>query len=269
MQYDPIKRILGKFFNQAPWMRVLFYQMLDLLLLRSWHIHKKIKLWNQERNKREAKVLDAGFGYGQYSYFLAGLGKNVFVKGMDLKEEQVQDCTDFFKSKGIDNAVFFTGDLTQYVENEYYDLILCVDVMEHILEDRLVFSNFANSLKKGGVLLISTPSDQGGSDVHDEQDSSFIEEHVRDGYGKDEINDKLRTAGFEDVMIQYSYGSYGKISWKLSMKYPIQLINSSKLFFILLPFYFILTFPFCLILNKLDVIVSNSTGTGLIVKAVK
>ena len=43
MQYDPIKRSLGKVFNQTPVLRKLFYQLLDLLLLRAWHIRKELR----------------------------------------------------------------------------------------------------------------------------------------------------------------------------------------------------------------------------------
>ncbi|MCX6273282.1 MAG: class I SAM-dependent methyltransferase [Bacteroidetes bacterium] len=269
MQYDPIKRMLGSFFNKAPWMRILFYKILDLLLLRSWHIRRELRRWNKARTNDAVTVLDAGFGFGQYSYFLTGLGKNIRVKGLDLKEEQVEDCNRFFKSIQRNNITFFSGDLTQYVEYQAYDLILCVDVMEHILEDSLVFKNFSSSVKPGGRLYISTPSDQGGSDVHDHGDESFIGEHVRDGYNLEDISEKLKTAGFSSVVARYSYGKYGKISWKLSMKYPILMVNVSKLFLILLPFYYLLTFPFCLILNAMDVSRINPTGTGLIVMATK
>ena len=82
---------------------------------------------------------------------------------------------------------FETGDLTLLNEENCYNLILTVDVMEHIEKDELVFTNFCRALKNNGILMISTPSDKGGSDVHDHEDNSFIDEHVRDGYGIDEI----------------------------------------------------------------------------------
>jgi hypothetical protein len=137
-----------------------------------------------------------------------------------------------------------------------------------------VFKNFHASLKLGGMLLISTPSDQGGSDVHDhdhdhDHGGSFIDEHVRDGYNIDEIMEKLKKSGFSKTEAYYDYGAPGKISWKLSMKYPILMVNASKLFFVLLPFYYMVTFPFSLILNWLDVELKHKTGTGLIVKAWK
>jgi hypothetical protein len=141
--------------------------------------------------------------------------------------------------------------------------------MEHILEDVTVFKNIHASLKQGGMLLISTPSDQGGSDVHDDGESSFIEEHVRDGYNIQEIQDKILSAGFSKVEARYQYGSPGKISWRLSMKYPILMLGVSKLFFIILLPYYIATYPFAYLLNWLDVSTAHKTGTGLIVKAWK
>ncbi len=269
MKYDPIKRLLGSFFNKAPWLRILFYRLLDLLLLRSWHIRRQLKTWYISSPAEIRHVLDAGFGFGQYSYFLAKLGNNIRLKGLDVKEEQVQDCNRFFKQIGINNAVFFKADLVQWSEAAAFDLILCVDVMEHILEDQAVLNNFCTSLKKGGMLLISTPSDQGGSDVHEHGASSFIEEHVRDGYSMDDMKMKLLNAGFTKIDMHYAYGRAGSLSWRLSMKYPILMVNFSKLMFILLPFYYLLVFPLCLLLNKRDVTHRNSTGTGLIVSAIK
>ena len=141
--------------------------------------------------------------------------------------------------------------------------------MEHILEDEAVFQNFYHSLKSDGMLLISTPSDKGGSDAHDEHDKSFIGEHVRNGYNIDEIKTKLTNAGFKTIEARYSYGVPGHIAWMFSMKFPMEMLGASKLFFIILPFYYLLTFPFCLILNYFDVILKHKTGTGLIVKALK
>ena len=92
--------------------------------------------------------------------------------------------------------------------------------MEHIEEDVKVFRNFYNSLQDNGILLISTPSDKGGSDVHNEEEESFIDEHVRDGYSIKDISEKLSLAGFRNIEASYTYGKPGNISWRLSMKYP-------------------------------------------------
>ncbi len=269
MQYDPIKRSLGRIFNRIPFMRRIFYFLLDLLLLRAWHIKRAIRLWKKS-HPNEACILDAGSGFGQYTFFMSKQSKKWHIRGVDVKTEQIEDCNYFFVRIGKQSQVKFRyADLTSYVNESAFDLILSVDVMEHIEEDVKVFQNFYESLKQGGMLLISTPSDQGGSDVHEQDEHSFIDEHVRDGYNIVEIEEKLKKAGFTKIDTNYSYGKPGKISWKLSMKWPILLLNTSKLFFIVLPVYFIITFPISYVLNYFDVKIKHNSGTGLIVKAYK
>lgn len=269
MKYDPIKQPLGVFFNKLPASRIIFYKLLDLLLLRTWHIKKELKIF-RKNNPEKLDILDAGAGYGQYTFYLSDISSEWNIKAVDLKKEQIDDCNTFFKKINRDDQVKFEfADLVEFTEEEKYSLILSVDVMEHIEDDEKVFRNFIKSLKPGGSLLISTPSDKGGSDVHYHDDSSFIEEHVREGYNAGDIKKKLKKAGFDKISVKYSYGKPGQISWKLSMKYPILLLNISKWFFAVLPFYYLLTFPVSLILNFLDVKIKHKTGTGLIVKAVK
>jgi len=269
MKYDPIKQSLGKIFNRTPALRILFYRLLDLLLLRSWHIRRELNILKKD-GFRPDSIADAGSGFGQYVYYLSKRYPSAKISGLDIKQEQVDDCNRFFAVIGRQDQVRFEfSDLTTMETKEIYDLILSVDVMEHIEDDRTVFKRLYNSLKPGGVLLISTPSDQGGSDVHHEHEESFIDEHVRDGYGVEEIEEKLTEAGFSDNRISYSYGRPGKISWKLSMKFPILLANTSKLFLVLLPFYYLVIYPFCFILNVVDVRRTHDTGTGLIVRSRK
>lgn len=119
------------------------------------------------------------------------------------------------------------------------------------------------------MLLISTPSNLGGSDVTEAGETSFIEEHVREGYSMQEISEKLKRAGFRKITIKYTYGRPGNISWRLTMKYPIILLGKSKIFYLIIPFYYLLVMPFALILNAADVRFKHTSGTGLLVKAWK
>lgn len=269
MHYDPIKDGLGRFFNKTTITRKIFYQLLDLLLLRTWHIHREIKKWFSSSNKEKVQILDAGCGFGQYSFWMARNFPKTNIHSVDVKSDYLEDCKQFFAKCQLKNVIFEVGDLTNFPKPNSYHLIVCVDVMEHILEDVDVFKHFHHNLVKGGMVLISTPSDQGGSDVHKGSDESFIGEHVRDGYNKEEIIQKLKTAGFNNVEVRYSYGTPGKISWKLSMKYPILMLNKSKLFYIIIPIWYLILYPFCYLLNYLDARGNHITGTGLIVKAWK
>ncbi|MEL7585817.1 MAG: class I SAM-dependent methyltransferase [Prolixibacteraceae bacterium] len=269
MQYDPIKRSLGRVFNQSPFLRKIFYRLLDLLLLRAWHVRKELRKLSAGQT---AVILDAGSGFGQYTYRMSRMFPDSVILAVDVKEEQIAQCNDFFRQTGLDSRVHFqVEDLTAFVRPQQFTLILSVDVMEHIEADVQVFVNFYRSLKEGGVLVISTPSDKGGSDVHDHGEGAhgFIEEHVRDGYNIGDIEAKLKSAGFSKVEARYSYGTPGAISWRLTMKYPILLLGVSKLFFVLLPFYYLLVYPLAALLNYMDVKGRHVSGTGLIVKAYK
>jgi 2-polyprenyl-3-methyl-5-hydroxy-6-metoxy-1,4-benzoquinol methylase len=269
MQYEPIKRSLGRFFAGSLLMRKTLYFLLDLLLLRTWHVKKALRKIAKEFTGG-ATVLDAGSGFGQYTWRMSKINSQWKINAIDINNEQIEDCNSFFGKTGLSERVNFrTGDLTLLTDKNVYDIILSVDVMEHIEEDVLVFTNFYNSLKNNGILIISTPSDQGGSDVHGDDEESFIDEHVRDGYSISNITEKLKLAGFGNIKAEYTYGKPGNISWRLSMKYPIRMLNISYLFFIILPFYYLLFFPVSIILNIFDLHITHKTGTGLLVTARK
>lgn len=269
MQYEPIKKVLGRFFSGSVLTRKTLYFLIDLLLLRTWHVKKTLrKVANQFPG--EAYVLDAGSGFGQYTWRMSRKNKKWKIKAVDINEEQIDDCSLFFRKAGLsDRVTFKTLDLTSLSESNSYDIILSVDVMEHIREDSLVFLNFFRSLKQNGILIISTPSDKGGSDVHNETEESFIDEHVRDGYSIKDITEKLSHAGFRNIEAGYTYGKPGNISWRLSMKYPIKMLNKSYFFFIILPFYYLIFFPVSAILNLFDLYLDHKSGTGLLVTARK
>jgi len=269
MQYEPIKRSLGRVFRKSVLLKKTLYLLLDLLLLRSWHVRKALRRIG-DTLPGNASALDAGSGFGQYSWRMSTRYRGWRIKGVDINSEEIAECNRFFGATGRSGRVVFSeGDLTTLNESDQYDLILTVDVMEHILEDEKVFSNFAAVLKEKGKLIISTPSDQGGSDVHDHDDTSFIDEHVRDGYGKDEITSKLEKAGFTNINVSYTYGKAGSLSWRISMKYPVKMLNISYLFFIILPFWYLVMFPLAIVLNFIDVNTVNKSGTGLLVTAEK
>jgi 2-polyprenyl-3-methyl-5-hydroxy-6-metoxy-1,4-benzoquinol methylase len=269
MQYDPIKKMLGRFFSGSLFMRKTFYSMLDLLLLRTWHVKRALRKISGNICE-DAVILDAGCGFGQYSWRMACMNKKWKIEAIDIDKEHIEDCNSFFEKAGLsDRTRFRTGDLMLLSDHNCYDLILSVDVMEHIEEDVRVFRNFHSALKDNGILILSTPSDKGGSDVHDEHDDSFIGEHVRDGYSMNDITEKLLSAGFHNIEAAYTYGVPGTISWSLSMKYPIKMLNISPLFFVVIPLWYLVFFPISYLLNYADLLLKHKEGTGLLVTARK
>ncbi len=201
MHYDPIKDTLGSLVRRSPLLRKVFYKALGAMFLREWYVKHKIK--SLYRSNQPKDIFDAGSGFGQYSYFMAKRFSSVHILGVDVKEDQVSDCKYFFSKCGLNNCEFAIGDLTKIEDGNRYDFILSVDVMEHIEDDIGVFRRFYRALKPGGRVLINTPSNLGGSDAHSDEDESFIGEHVRLGYSKEDVCSKLEQAGFEIESFEY------------------------------------------------------------------
>ena len=268
MKYDPIKEFFGDIIRENVLLRKLFYKLLGLMFLREWHVKRELRLL-LGGEKAPKQIYDAGCGFGQYSYYCATHFPASSIYAVDVKSEQIEDCTRFFRNAGLTNASFAVEDLTQIQHENKFDLAVSVDVMEHIPDDVGVFRNLYRSLRPGGKLLVNTPSDLGGSDAHGPEDESFIEEHARNGYGVEEIRTKLTSVGFRVEKIKFAYGPWGSIAWRLGIKYPMLLLNISKVFFVVLPFYYLVTLPFTLLLMYLDYAGTNKAGTGLIVIATK
>lgn len=263
MHYDPIKNIFAGIINYHPFFRILFYKILDLMFLRSWYIRRELKRIRKIYSTQKINIYDAGTGYGQYVYFMLNNLQPCSIFAVDVKSEWINDCMAFFRKIGKKEVSFAVEDLTQIEHKEKFDLILTVDVMEHIEDDIRVFDNFYRALKPGGYLLINTPSVYGGSDVHSEDMESFISEHARVGYSKEDFEEKLTPLGFKTFDSFYTYGIWGDKAWRLGIKIPISMVNYSKLLLILLPFYFLFTLPLTLLFMYLDIKSVNQTGSGI------
>jgi 2-polyprenyl-3-methyl-5-hydroxy-6-metoxy-1,4-benzoquinol methylase len=271
MQYDPIKDRLGNLASRHPRLQALFYRLLDLLFLRAWYVRRAVRrLLGRYPSDRLVRVLDAGTGFGQYAYDIAKTFPNAQVRAVDIKRTYLDRARRFVlttpQAAQIDFAL---DDLTDLRSDGPFDLILSVDVMEHIEEDEAVFRHFARVLRPGGHVVINTPSDQGGSDVQEDTDESFIGEHVRDGYNRDDLEAKLRRAGLVPVESIYTYGPYGSAAWRWLIKRPMQMLNASWAAVAVLPLYYLVALPVGTFLNAKDLEHDNATGTGLLVVAQK
>ena len=268
MKYDPIKFSIGNLVSNSVLLRRLFYTALGLMFLREWHVKRELRR-QLGGSAKPIDVYDAGSGFGQYSYYMAQHFPHVRITAVDVKTEQIEDCRRFFQARGITNCTFGVEDLTAIAHESRFDFILSVDVMEHIADDASVFRNFFRALKPSGRLFINTPSDLGGSDAHSSDDPSFIEEHARNGYNAGVIQTKLESAGFRVESVRYTYGPFGSLAWRIGIKWPIMLVNISRAFFIVLPFYYVLSLWVVLPLMALDYLMENKSGTGLNVVAAK
>jgi 2-polyprenyl-3-methyl-5-hydroxy-6-metoxy-1,4-benzoquinol methylase len=270
MLYEPVKDRLIRLAKRSQLLRRFYYVMLNAVFLRSWYVRRTIRAIIAQHGGEPVRVLDAGTGLGQFAFYIASLSGSVRVHAVDINEEYLEYARRFIsKTRCAPRVTYGVEDLTDLKTAGPYDVILSVDVMEHIEQDVEVFRQFARVLRTGGRVVINTPSDLGGSDVQEAGDESFIGEHVRDGYGREELSSKLESAGFEIERVTYTYGRWGSLAWRLLIKIPMQLIAVSPILLVAVVPYFLLVLPVGLLLNALDTATDNDSGTGILVVARK
>lgn len=104
-------------------------------------------------------VLDIGCGAGTISIFLANLGYK--VKGIDISRKAINVCKKNAKQLIPKKELikFERVEFPYYSSVELFDVALCFEVIEHLKNNKLAISKIYNLLKKGGLLLLSAPSE--------------------------------------------------------------------------------------------------------------
>ena len=260
MQYDPVKDQAARLIKANRSARILFYRMLDLLLLRQRYVKRALR--QQGAAFGQLRYYDAGAGFCQYSWYVLKRFPAARVLATDLKREYLEDFAAFASSRFPRRFAWLEADLQNFVPEEKFQLVTAIDILEHIPDDAAVLRNFHACLEEGGKLIISTPSDL---DIA----ARFTEEHVRPGYNKLHLEELLGACGFELEESVYSYGKWGALAWRLLMKHPLALLGKSYLWAILLPLYYLIVLPVAEVLMRLDLRAHNARGTGIFIVARK
>ena len=115
--------------------------------------------WLRRGGKRTA--LDVGCGVGRWSLRLAA--RATHVTGLDLSPFMIKHAQRRARQADVDNTTFLVGDVSSLHMDDRFDLILCVTVIQHIMDPQeaaRALANLAAHLKPGGeiVLLEAAPS---------------------------------------------------------------------------------------------------------------
>ncbi len=264
MEYEPLKKQLRRLVSKSVILRKGLYRILGVMFLREWYVKQAIRRLDID-NKENLDILDAGAGFGQYSYFCSSRFHNAHILGLEIEPEHVRDGNVFTEKADIHNLRFQEGDLTELADQNRFDLILCVDVLEHIEDDQRLLKVFTDALKSGGYLVISTPSLY----RKHAEDGDFVGEHYREGYSEEDMTGKLETAGLNLEELIYGYGFWGDLSWRLGIRNTMKLAGHGFPGKFLGLIYLTLMMPLVLSLMGMDFIWKNNRGTGMVVVATK
>lgn len=103
------------------------------------------------------RVLDAGCGTGYGAGLLAAAGASEVV-GIDIDPEVIEDAS---KRYGSDLIRFEAGNLLALDEIGPFDLIVCFEVLEHLIDPAGVLGALRSLLTPRGVLICSVPNTAG------------------------------------------------------------------------------------------------------------
>jgi len=100
------------------------------------------------------RILDAGCGFGQWTFAIAQTSKRVI--GVDVDSERLSVSTQLASINNVKNVEFHRASLEDIPDfEETFDAIFCYSVV-YLTDYHKVFRNFFRSLKKGGTLYICT-----------------------------------------------------------------------------------------------------------------
>ncbi|MEI8361404.1 MAG: class I SAM-dependent methyltransferase [bacterium] len=149
-------------------------------------ILKKVKI------SREQKIIDIGCGTGAVMKKLSDSGYQ--VEGIDNSLDALSYCQQ--KGLTVSNGTAEKID----VPNDYCDVVISLDVLEHLDNDKSAVTEFHRILKTGGYVIATVPAHQFLWSYHDEA------LHHKRRYGQAEFNG-LFAEGFEVVIKSWLHAS--------------------------------------------------------------
>lgn len=149
----------------------------------------------------DLRTLDAGSGNGGFAMYAARRGNHAL--GISFDAGEVAAAKRRAALLGLDRAEFMLGDLRTFgelgPELGEFDQILCLEVVEHLLEDARLLADLANVLRPGGRLILTTPTASHRPLLRERLSTCEDGGHVRWGYADDALIALVEQAGLRVV----------------------------------------------------------------------
>lgn len=142
----------------------------------------------------ETRVLEYGAGTG-----LLGFALKPYVGHMtlaDISEGMLEQIRKKIAASGMDDVEWRKLDLTKEpLPPERYDLVCLQLILHHILDTNQILRALLDILAPGGTLAVADMDTEDGT-FHREAYEGYF------GFDREELGDKAREAGFEDVRFE-------------------------------------------------------------------
>ena len=191
----------------------------DTLVLDRWR-------WLKRRLPETANgetLLDVGCGTGAFTIGAALRGYTAHGLSWDERNQTV--AAQRARICGAERATFSICDVRELEKHPQhsgvYDVVLCAENIEHILDDAKLMRSMAACLKPGGRLLLTTPNYYYRA-ITRPDNGPFCETetgwHVRRGYTRSMLLELTRHAGLECEELSYCSGAISQRVTQLMRK---------------------------------------------------
>ena len=139
-------------------MKSYFYDLRYKVDNEAWRARAKrdlvFRFWKkfQPENRKTADILDFGCGTGVLQEQFEKKF-NVKAFGIDISKDAIMYC----KKRGLSRVKVFDGKKITF-ENNSFDLVTAIDVMEHVKNDMYALREIKRVLKKNGLAILLVPA---------------------------------------------------------------------------------------------------------------
>lgn len=168
------------------------------------------------RDRAYHRILDVGCGLGVFTFELGRRFKMAEVLGVDLLDDLVTKCRHIAQRSHATNVLFRQGSVEELREENAFDLITCVDLLEHVEDDECAMRSLYRATVPGGVLVLHVPALYRRYPVWKRSLNFEVATHVRAGYELEIIQERIEKTGYSIREIGYTYGFWETLANNIS-----------------------------------------------------
>jgi len=178
--------------------------------------------------KKGCSVLDVGGYDGFIACNLKRLLDNLKVVVVDIDKSGLQSA----KERGLDNL--YASVLELPIKDSQIDVVLCLDLIEHVEEDDVLMKEISRVLKKDGKVILTTPMHNGVSFpfLSKEKIEAINRDwgHVRKGYRLEQIKELFQNNNLAIQKISKYFNSLSRFAYWFNCFSGIPLKGKSLLY---------------------------------------
>lgn len=205
--------VFGSFISETdglPLFARIYLKIFGVPVLGAW---QRYKLMHSLSNiNKDERILDLGIGGGLNA--ISMIREGFYVFGIDISKEGVTKATKRARKLNLPLRFVLADGTYIPFKRETFDKVFCIEVFEHIHNNKMAISEISRVLKKQGKVCISNPIGN-PSVIYPNSHGKY---HVREGYTEEYLESFFVKYSFELKEILYFERQLAKIARNIYYK---------------------------------------------------